>query len=341
MPITDQNQRSKLQSNRRAWVIRDLLDKPKTPTDILKIWRYRGKIQYEEAKNPIRQKAIYALEDANYNLIGDYKIGKPKKLKNEIGISKSDLSKIINGYDDRNGHHNGLEDEGIIKKRYITDKLVCCLVENEETLYKILTEFNNPIFSDNFKIEMLNDLIKSEYAQKLINMDLVKKIGYLKDEEELNFVLYLVKIYPSALLELLKEIKRVNNQRALEGDPEFKRLYYSFLKSETLRRSFLMKLHSLAQNDFNYFSPAKEITIFNAPVEIEFEIKATIKTEKGDYVNKFKMNSGKILSKEERDRANESSILKLWLQITNLESDEYQKLDKRFHLDSSPLKYEK
>jgi hypothetical protein len=133
---------------------------------------------------------------------------KPKKLSEGIGINKDSLSKIINGYSEKGKQYPGLIDEGILEKTFVNGKVGYSLVNNYQALTKILIEFSNPSFSNSFIKELRKELMNSDYVKKLISPDLVKMKGYELNEEELNFMLILLRISPSALLEYLNELDK-------------------------------------------------------------------------------------------------------------------------------------
>lgn len=344
---------TKLEMARRIWIIHDILDNPLTQKNILKLWRNRGEVHYRIIKKLINSgRPQIAPNMVKCTTIKDIKVWKPKKFSDGIGISKGTLSKIINGYMDGKGnYHVGLIEEGLIKKDFVEGEIGYSLVESVKSLHRILIEFSNHQFSLSFIRDMRNDLMNSEYIKKLINTDLVKKLEYIKDENELNFILTLIKISPSALLEFLEEVKYCR------GFPN------GFLKSlgDDRRRSLLMKLQFHTYYDFN-FIPTTQRLLFKPPypVKIEFDIKTNLKTKKGtfEHLSTLQLNSFELLSIEEqkeqiiKSESEREYIKSLKLQGDKLKKDIYpksfpdlkeenQQLDKKFNLDSSPLTYEK
>ena len=383
MITTGKKLMTKLEMARRIWIIRDILDKPLRQKDILKLWRKRGKIEYEESKQMITKGMLLSApngmknvtfeemmvvgrvegapsevslpDGVRYVTLDDIKIYKPKKLSDGIGISKSSLSKIINGYKENGKYYPGLVEEGILKKTFVEDEVGYSLVNNIKPLTKILIEFSNPLFSKSFITELRKDLINSEYAKKLINLDLVKKIGYEMNEEELNFTLTILKISPSALLEFLREIDK---QKSFKKNPQGGKIPKGiFLSSEKAKRMRLMDLQFQAYTDISEFNPVEEKTTFNppCPVEVKFEIKTTFKTENGEFkhVSKLQRSSFKLLSKLLSKEEQKEEIKKTWKLLEQLKSqlksipfpeltvEGSEKIDKRFTLESSPLSYEK
>ena len=241
----------------RIWIIRKYIDNPLRQEDILKLWRCRGKIEYEEMKEMISEG--YVVNDwghpgderiEGFIMVGsvkgdhinfpdgpryvtkDYlKMYKPKKLSDGIGTNKDSLSKIINGYSEKGKHYPGLIDEGILKKTFVKGKVGYSLVNNYQALTKILIEFSNPSFSKSLIKELRKDLMNSDYAKKLINQDLVKMKGYELNEQELNFMLIILKISPSALFKYLFELDKTIAYNKNPDNYEFPKGYDNFLNT--------------------------------------------------------------------------------------------------------------
>lgn len=347
----DKDTMTKLQRNRRVWAIRDLLDKPLRQKDILDLWRHRGRTQYEQYKKLVEAGWSFAVDvpdgrrDAT---VDDIKIWKPKEFKKGIGISKGDMSKIING-DEKRGYV-GLIEEKIVEIAIVENEKGYCLVEGIETLYKILTEFSNPRLPKEFITEVRKDLMHSEYAKSLINLDLVNKIQFFNDEplneDEMNFILILIKISPSALLRFLKEVHKLRPAHIIKPYGE-----KILLDPENEKQNLLMDLQFLAFNDISNLLPYEEKMQFAppCPVNIQFEIKTSLKTEEGEYqhTSRLQRSSFKLLSETEQEEAmkENNEIMELLSSLPNIKGkipDLFEeKVDKSFSLESSPLQYEK
>jgi hypothetical protein len=336
----DSENLSKLQRNRRVWVIRDLLDKPSKQKDILELWYHRGRIQYEQYKKMVDAGMHFEAPDGRrFAEKDDLKIWKPKKFKKGIGISKSAMSKVFKGDYKR---HKGLEDDGIVKETIVRKEKGYKLVHDIKTLYKILTEFSNPELPESFRNELKTDLMHSEYAKKLINIDFIEKLGsklniQLKEKEK-KFILIILKISSSALLHSLK----VLNYK----EP------YKFLASEDIKRIYLMDLQFQAYGDITYPFRIEEKMVFNSPypLRIEFELKTSLKTKKNEFeqVNTIQRSSPDFINKEELDKQNieYSNAMEGLTTIREYVEDQIpdlfdESIDKHFDLSDSPLSYEK
>lgn len=320
---------TKLHKNRRVWILYDLLDTPLRQKDILELWRHRGRVEYEQLKKMVMAGMGGIVDTPNgerFANINDIKSSKPMQYTDGIGVSKSTMHKII--YE--------LMDEGVLKKTFVDGKEGYCFVESSETLYKILKEFNNPSLSRNFIEELNKDLINSKYCKKLVNLNLVKKLEFYKESltnEEMSFVLILIKISHSALLKVLK------------------RIYSDKVWDSVLPKGpFLMDLQFLAYKDISKRYRAEETKTFTPPypVNFKFEIKTSLETENGEFqhLSTLKRNSFSLLSEEERKREMDKtmkSFEKVHQAISGLTAnfpDFDDEIDKSFGTDS-PLAYEK
>ncbi|NMO09507.1 hypothetical protein [Methanobacterium subterraneum] len=333
--------KTRLKLNRRVWIIHDLLNIPRTQKDLLKLWRNRGQVQYEQIKqlnlNGMRGtvNTIDGLRPASLN---DIKIFKPKKFTDGFGIDKSSMSKLLEG----EKNYPTLIDDEIVTLTFIDRTKAYCLVETYECLYKILIEFDNPLFSEEFKKELKSDLMNSEFSKKLVNMDLINKLDnelkFCFDKNEKSFVLILLRISPSALLHSLKTLYHKGKLKP-----------YSFVENK--KRIFLMDLQFHSYKDITYQFETEESMVFNPPisVKVKFEIKTILETsnEKSKQINTIQRVPWDLLSEDEKNqhlKYNEKIIKLLEPLKTTTEklSDiSNEKIDKYFSLESSPLSYEK
>lgn len=340
---------SKLLRNRRVWIIHDLLDKHSRQIDIIKLWRRKGEIEYEKVERIVKNGLkIDTPEGIRLATVDDLKIFKPKKLKDGVGISKSEVQKILEG-NIKEGYV-GLKKEHIVELTFVEDKKGYKLIDDHDALLNILLAFNDPTLPQNFRDDMNKDLMNSKYAKKLINLDLVKKLKFSKypplNEKEMNFVLILIKISPSALLKFLKEIQYTGLVYAKFPNGE-----KIDLSSEGEKRLLLMNLQFLAYNDISRRGRLSEIDTFNPPypVRVKFEIKTSLKTENEEFehTSLLERSSFKLLSeKEQEEKTAEtmeilkklSSLPKIYPEIPNLL--EKEDLGRSFDLGTSPLTYE-
>jgi hypothetical protein len=339
---TGKKPESRLRINRRVWIIRDLLNKPLRQKDILDLWRKRGRIQYEEIKKLASKGMAGAVETPNGPRpakLKDIKIFKPEKFKDGIGIPKGSMTKLFKG--DYINKHIGLIEEKIVENKFINGNKGYRLVESPECLLKILTEFNNPALSNQFRKDLKTDFMNSEFAKKLINLELVDKLeselSLNLNVKDRNFILILLRIFPSALLKSLED---------LYNQDKFKP--YALVKNK--ERSFLMDLQFQAYSDVNYQYGTEETMIFNTPypVDIEFEIKTSLKTKKENFkqVNSIQRTSLSLLSVEEKNKmmaeTEKFMTSNIYSEIANEIPDLFNEtIDKRFDLYDSPLSYEK
>lgn len=319
----------KIRKNRKVWIMYDLLDNPLRQKDILELWRRRGRIEYEQLKKLVMAGVGGVVDTPNGERlanINDIKSSKPMQYEDGIGVSKGEVSRIT----------NELVRKKILKQTIVDDTMGYRLVESSETLYKILEEFNSSHLSKSFIEELNKDLINSKYCKKLVNLDLVKKLEFYKESltnEEMSFVLILIKISHSALLKVLK------------------RIYSDKVWDSVLPKGpFLMDLQFLAYKDISKRYRAEETKTFTPPypVNIKFEIKTSLKTENGEFqhLSTLKRNSFSLLSEEERKREMDKtmkSFEKVHQAISDLTAnfpDFDEEVDKSFGTDS-PLAYEK
>ena len=319
----------KIRKNRKVWIMYDLLDNPLRQKDILELWRRRGRIEYEQLKKLVMAGVGGVVDTPNGERlanINDIKSSKPMQYEDGIGVSKGEVSRIT----------NELVRKKILKQTIVDDTMGYRLVESSETLYKILEEFNSSHLSKSFIEELNKDLINSKYCKKLVNLDLVKKLEFYKESltnEEMSFVLILIKISHSALLKVLR------------------RLYSDNVWDSVLPKGpFLMDLQFLAYKDISKRYRAEETKTFTPPypVNIKFEIKTSLKTENGEFqhLSTLKRNSFSLLSEEERKREMDKtmkSFEKVHQTISDLTAnfpDFDEEIDKSFGTDS-PLAYEK
>jgi hypothetical protein len=184
--------------------------------------------------------------------------------------------------------------------------------------------------------------MKSNYAKKLINMDLIEKLesklNIQLNEEEKKFILIILKISSSALLHSLNVL---NNKEP-----------YKFLASEDIKRVYLRDIQFQAYEDITYQFGTEEKMIFNPPypVQIEFELKTSLKTKENEFkqVNTIQRSSPDFINKEELNKQNieYNNATEGLKTITENIEDQIPDLfdespDKRFHLSDSPLSYEK
>lgn len=283
--------KSRLLMNRRVWVIRDLFDKPRRQKDIMKLWTDRGEIQfkvYESVRLAGKGEIIYGRRDV---LEIDRKIWKPKKFKDGIGISKSSLSKIFNG---DYKIHTGLIDEGIVEKTFIEGETGYRLVETIEAFHKIMVEFSNSRLPKYYINRIRRELMDSDYANKLINKELVKNIQFYNEslnEEEENFIFIIIKISPSALLKICENVQS----------------HWKPIKPENEKMNFIMDLQFLSYEDIKNQSITEKVASFQMPVETEFKIETSIKTGNNEFkhLSRFKKSSIELLSEEEQKEENE------------------------------------
>jgi hypothetical protein len=341
--ISNKDNMSKLRRNSRVWIIHDLLDKPLRQKDILELWRRRGRIEYEQIEKMTLNGIGEAVDTPNGQrraTIDDIKIFKPKEYKTGMGITKGTMSKIFIG--DKENNHTGLIDEKIVKQEFVGRYQGYGLVQNHESLYKILTEFNNPMLSKHFITDLNNDLLNSKYAKKLININLIEKLesklNIRLNEEEKKFILIIIKISSSALLHSLEVL---NYKKS-----------YEFIASKDIKKVFLMDLQFQAYNDITYQFGADEKMLFNPPypVQIEFELKTSLKTKENDFkqVNTIQRSSPYFLNKEEpiKQKDEYDNAMERLKTITENVEDQIpdlfdESVDRHFNLSDSPLSYEK
>ncbi|HNS24549.1 MAG TPA: hypothetical protein PKK85_00565 [Methanobacteriaceae archaeon] len=166
----------------------------------------------------------------------------------------------------------GLEKDGlIIKEPYKTPgkgpaQNLIFLKKDYDTLFKIIKEYNNPIFEPHYRGYLGDHLLNSPYGYELVNMDLVEAV--LKEYKNLNLepiekkrLLDLIKISPSALFtfieapysdELLKPY--------LEG---FKKKY---LNNEQIKKALFLYILNGVGLDFTYRNP------HSTPWKVEYEV---------------------------------------------------------------------
>lgn len=340
------NQISKKKAIRRVWAIHDLLDNPQRNIDIVNLWNRRGEISYEQIKKMTLSgmagvvKTSKGYRRAN---IDDIQIWKPKK------IHRSSVSKIFNDETKGDSIENGLITDNIVKKTIVNGQIGYQLVNSFESLYTILIEFSDPRFSKSFIRDMMNDLMKSSYAQNLINLDLVKRMKFLNDvtltEKEMKFVLLILQFSPSALKRFLNEA--LSSGKWIEVDINGELNFQPEFEKENLLRD----LQFLAYEDISYLFPTEPKLTFDPPkpLKIEFEIKTTLITEnhKFNYVSKFQRSSYELLSAKEKNKEDDrnskiSEILKDMPDLTEDIPDLFEEeIDKRFDLNNSPLSYER
>lgn len=328
---------SKLLVNRRAWIIRDLLDRPLRQKDIRELWARRGEVQYKEyekLRHAGKGKFIEApIETSN---IINGKIWKPKRLKDGIGISKGELSRIFNG--DFKNHHIGLIEEGLVEKIFIDGKEGVRLVENQEALYQILNEFKNPRLPKLFRTQLNRVLMNSEYAEKLITLDLVAEIEFETDpldKKEVNFIYMIIKISPSALFTVLKKLRIQRHWKELNPP-------------ESEKKDFIMGLQFKLYIDTNNQKITDtKLAFYPLPVQVDFKIETSIKTGKEEfkYANTLQRCSIEFLSKEEQKKERKK-IENLFYGKFDKEQEKLLKplmesIDVPFDLETSPLVYEK
>ena len=314
--------------NRRIWIIRDLLDKPLRQKDIIGLWRYRGETQYKICQN---------VKKKGNELYIDRFCKKPKKLKDGVGISKGELSKIITG--DPKNNRSGLIEESIVKPDFIGKEKAYRLVEDTKALYNILREFSDPILPEYFKREIRNDLINSEYAKKLIDTDLNKNSNLQRsldlDQKEMEFILLILKNSPSALLKVLDRV--YNNE--LDNNTKWVETY-----SDDEIKDFKMNIQFKFYDDLNNNTLSEKVNSFNIPLQVEFKLETSIKTKKEGYkyVNTFQNSSLELLSKEEIEEHKMTKKLNEKYEIENnpISYQINKKVDKPFDLKTSPLVYE-
>lgn len=336
LSIVDVNPMSKLLINRRVWVIRDLIDKPLRQKDIKELWMHRGEVQFEEYEKLILNgKSELVNVPTRCSIENGIGIWKPKKVKDGIGISKSSISKIFNG--DYKHNHTGLLEEGIVDITIVEKEVGYYLVKNHEALFKILLEFNNPKLPKFFQWKLKNVLMNSEYAKNLINKDLVEKIEFEDDhmnENEIEFVFTIIKISSSALLTVLQKL----HDQGPDGWRE--------LSPEKEKQNFLSDLQFKLYQDSIDQKITDKLASYPIPVQVEFNIKSSIKTENNEfqYISTIKKSSEEFLSEEER----EEEIKKIENMFGEFEKSQEQlikrlkkSIDVPFDLNTSPLTYEK
>lgn len=257
---------------RRIWIIHALLAcKPLRQENIQNIWHQMGETQYSKLKNAVDSEmfrnVIKESGKAGPLTMDDIKPWNYKK------INKSEISILLKGKKDS----GGLKKDGIINEKFFAREgrggppFIYSLVESFDALYKILVEFKDPRFSPSFVRDMTNDLMASEYAERLINHDLVE-IVESKLKIDLNpknkmYVLNILKTSPSALFVLLKNIYS-----------SFKIRKYDFLGVEEREDAFISDL------ELQLFSDIED-PFFIAPFSIEakFEIKTSVKIGKNRF----------------------------------------------------------
>ena len=294
--MVDAKPMNKILMNRRVWVIRDLITKPLSQKDIGELWGLRGEVQYNEFKKLRLLKQSSELVDVTkgygYSNENDVKIWKPKKYKEGVGISKSDLSKIFNG--DYKNHHTGLLEEGIVEKGFVNGKEVIRLVEKKEALYKILVEFNNPRLPETFKRELKRILMNSKYVKKIINKNLVENIEFAYEslnEKEINLIYTIIKISPSSLLIILDKLCNPNSD-------------WKELRPKNEKENFLSDLQFKLYQDSINQKIIGNFASYPIPVHVEFNIETTIKTndEEFQYASTLKKSSFEFLTKKEQNQ---------------------------------------
>lgn len=193
---------------------------------------------------------------------------------------------------------SGLVDKGIVKKDYglkkVTRKhssklgLKYSLVEDYKTLYYILREYNNHQLTSSLQKYMLENLMQSEYGNRLINEKLINKIeselrlSLNNDEEKL--LLFLLKNSPTVLYKILKKIY---------DDPSWKEIKETnlwILEDPVQKRdSFFMDIKFWFYEDLQ-----KGFKISQS--EVDFNVSISIKTEKDILIHD---NPYKIINPEE------------------------------------------
>lgn len=145
------------------------------------------------------------------------KIEKTKKTFDNIDSQcKSDISKIMNELKNLK-----IIDEKIIKKKLVIKharpvESVYFLPENYKVLYLILEEINNvPTKQAKFKELILDNLMNSEYVNRLVNEELVETIeselDLSLDENDKKLILFFLKRYPSVLYYTLEKINHTSD----------------------------------------------------------------------------------------------------------------------------------
>lgn len=158
---------------------------------------------------------------------------------------------------------------------------VFSLIKSYDNLYYILDVINNPNFSKKLKEKMLIDLINSEFANRLINDELIELIQsklYLLSltKEDKKLILFCLENFPTALYKVLRKIY---------DDPHWEKIINSdergFLDQEKYKNSFIMDIKNWAYEDIR-----KGIGGYN----IDFEMSMTIEGA-FTHLNKFEVGN--------------------------------------------------
>lgn len=233
---------------RRVWILRALLDcKEWSQKDIRNLFHLMALANYfrlirfakaglyftENSKSKGYERAIEKYKD----YLKGHKDDIPPKMKSQIketiteNIIKETVFELNKNKPEKSyktgvsealeyKDNSGLVDRKIVKKDYgvktVTSKHSSkigpkySLVEDYRTLYYILKEFNDQDLPSSLQKDMLDQLMQSEYSNRLINRKLIDKIKLelkleLNDEEE-NLLFFLLKNSPTILYNILKKI---------------------------------------------------------------------------------------------------------------------------------------
>lgn len=176
-----------------------------------------------------------------------------KKDKSVKMISKGMISRIL----------KSLKSDGIIQRSTIEkvgrgpDHYGYSLVEDYNSLNKILAEFLDPMLNNYLASYLSNLILISKYADKIVNLKLVDQIGknwnIQFDISEKNTILEIIKISPRALF------KSINapNLLGFKPYPSFEAIYGSdkdefFFNLQMSVGEDIMYLSSLAGKEFEY-----------------------------------------------------------------------------------------
>ena len=206
----------------------------------------------------------------------DYKFYKKKVFTSDGGITDAMMSHTL----------GILNNEKITLKYSVTktkreDGNLHWLRENPIILFKVFREFYNPKFPLDLKSSLGSLLIRSPYAKKIINMDLIEFIEYYAhitfEEKEKEVLLNIFKISPSALFYMFTELPNLQYTMIEEENTTEDISKYM----QNIKKIFILQLQIKLGIDIsmdnNYLSGKYGLhyeinTIFKDPYEIQKEI---------------------------------------------------------------------